>query len=67
MEMIVVPNSCFSVIFVDPRFHEIRNDHSVIINLPSSHLNLEIFGEWVEMNIGISAFEVSGTRDLENK
>ena len=61
MNMIVVPNSCFSVIFVDPRFHDIKADHSVVINLPSSHKKLVIVGEWIEMNIMVNTFDITDT------
>ena len=61
MKMIVVPNSCFSVLFVDPRFHDIRSEQTILVNLPSSHVQVEIHGEWVLMNINVIGLQLSPT------
>jgi hypothetical protein len=44
MEMIVIPNSPFTVLFLDSRFHKIEVNESIRINDPVSHIDVQIYG-----------------------
>jgi hypothetical protein len=57
MEMIVIPNSPFTVLFLDQRFHKIEVNESIKINDPVSHIDVEIFGQWLPMSIFLNSLQ----------
>jgi hypothetical protein len=56
MEMIVIPNSCFTVIFLDSRYHKIDLVDSLSITDPVSHIDVLIKGQWMPMSIFLNGF-----------
>ena len=47
--MIVIPNSCFSVLFVDEQ-HYLKNDARVILNINRNEFkDITLIGEWIKL------------------
>ena len=47
--MIVVPNSCFSVLFVDEQ-HYLKKDAKIILNINRNEFeDITLVGEWIKL------------------
>lgn len=53
MQFLVIPNSCFSVMFVDPEYFYFTNKTTVTFNLPQFDVDIPLHGEWVPLNFTV--------------
>ena len=48
-----MPNSCYSVMFVDPRFFNIKKKNTIKMNMPSMNESIVLEGQWLPLNLTV--------------
>ena len=62
VDMIVTPNSCFSMLYVNPSYHLIEKESKVELNLPNLNLKEVREGRWEALEYSVNAILQNGTK-----
>mmetsp|Transcript_1271 Transcript_1271/g.1509 ORF Transcript_1271/g.1509 Transcript_1271/m.1509 type:complete len:126 (-) Transcript_1271:1566-1943(-) len=62
MDMLIIPNSCHSVIFLNKKNYPVSQSDSIMFSLESSKLQRTLTGEWSKVNLKFN--DVIGSKDF---